>query len=183
MANLDKETDTNSNFNTNMNNALFSYEKPTFISYKNKKFVIISAPTNSNLNFYLDLFKKHNVKIVVRTCESTYDSSKITELDIHYVDLQFIDGQYPPTNIVNIWLSLVMEFSLKPDECICIHCISGLGRAPTLVVLAFIELGMDIFDAVKYVRKKRPGSINTTQLKFLESYKAKYKKRLSCIIC
>jgi protein tyrosine phosphatase type 4A len=56
-----------------------------------------------------------------------------------------------------------------------VHCVAGLGRSPLLVGIALIEAGMNVLDAVIFIREKRRGAINAKQLKFLESYKRRVK--------
>ncbi len=56
---------------------------------------------------------------------------------------------------------------------------AGLGRAPVLVALALIELGMKFEDAVELIRTRRRGAINANQLAFLASYKPKGKLKNS----
>ena len=46
-------------------------------------------------------------------------------------------------------------------------------RAPVLVALALIELGMKYEDAVELIRRKRRGAINAKQLSYLEKYRPK----------
>ena len=53
------------------------------------------------------------------------------------------------------------------ETCIGVHCVTGLGRAPVLVAVALVELGMKYEDAVELIRKKRRGAINAKQLEFL----------------
>lgn len=53
------------------------------------------------------------------------------------------------------------------------HCVAGLGRAPVLVAIALIELGMAPLDAIEYIREKRRGAFNKPQIMFLDSYKRK----------
>ena len=76
--------------------------------------------------------------------------------------------------IVQRWLELIgSEFKANPDMCVGVHCVTGLGRAPVLVAVALIELGMKYEDAIELIRKKRRGAINTRQLEFLGKYKRK----------
>jgi protein tyrosine phosphatase type 4A len=52
-----------------------------------------------------------------------------------------------------------------------------LGRAPVLVAISLMEFGMPALDAVIYIRDRRKGAINAKQLKFLQLYKPKSKKK------
>jgi hypothetical protein len=55
---------------------------------------------------------------------------------------------------------------------IAVHCVAGLGRAPLLVAIALIEEGMDEpMEALREVRRRRPGSLNHRQITYLERYK------------
>lgn len=56
---------------------------------------------------------------------------------------------------------------------VAVHCVAGLGRAPVLVAIALIELGMAPLDAIEYIREKRRGAFNRPQITFLDSYKRK----------
>lgn len=57
-----------------------------------------------------------------------------------------------------------------PRETIAIHCAAGLGRAPVIAALALVELGIDSFEAVGWIRALRRGAINASQMAFVESY-------------
>lgn len=79
-----------------------------------------------------------------------------------------------------------------------VHCVAGLGRAPVLVSVALIELGLKYEAAVEMIRelvfnsidflniffsqskmyfiifcRKRRGAINSKQLAYLEKYRPK----------
>lgn len=66
---------------------------------------------------------------------------------------------------------------------IAIHCVAGLGRAPVMVCIALIELGLKALDAIALVRKKRRGALNTRQLSFVQNYKPRNKAKSDCVIC
>lgn len=147
---------------------------PSEIEYKNMKFLIMDRPTNNNLNNFIEELKKRKVKDVVRVCEPTYNTQLLNNEGIQVHDWQFNDGSPPPQAIVEQWFELLRNrFRDSADGCVAVHCVAGLGRAPVMVALALIELGMKYEDAVDLIREKRRGAINTKQLAYLASYRPK----------
>jgi len=148
--------------------------RPTLIETKNQKFLIMDAPTDSNLPKYIEILKKTKVKHVVRTCSPTYRTEPLEKEGITVTELPFADGEAPPQSVVDKWLEILQkQFSEDKEAVVAVHCVAGLGRAPVLVAVALIEGGMDAMNAINLVRKKRKGAINTKQIKFLEGYKPK----------
>ena len=70
--------------------------------------------------------------------------------------MPFQDGHPPPTEIISQWLRLCNErFRTGKENCIAVHCVAGLGRAPVLVAIALIEDNVAPAEAVKTIREKR----------------------------
>jgi len=152
---------------------------PCEIEYKNMKFLITDRPTDQNIHSYIMELKKHNVKDVVRVCEPTYKVEELRSEGISVKDLAYDDGTSPPSDVIEEWFELLkIRFKESPDACVAVHCVAGLGRAPVLVALALIELGMKYEDAVEMIRKKRRGAINSKQLAFLEKYRPKSRLKM-----
>lgn len=161
---------------------------PAEITYKNMRFLITDRPNDANIDRYIGELKKHNAQDVVRVCESSYSTAKLQQEGIRVLDWAFDDGTSPPNDIVEQWFRLLRDrFRDDPSCCVAVHCVAGLGRAPVLVALALIELGMKYEDAVQLIREKRRGAINAKQLQYLERYRPKSRLKLkngnkSCIL-
>ncbi|KYN02303.1 PREDICTED: protein tyrosine phosphatase type IVA 1 [Cyphomyrmex costatus] len=152
---------------------------PAEIEYKNMKFLITDRPNDQTIHTFIQELKKHNVKDVVRVCEPTYKVEELKSEGINVIDLVFDDGTFPPNEVVDEWFELLKNrFRESPDACVAVHCVAGLGRAPVLVALALIELGLKFEDAVALIREKRRGAINAKQLTFLEKYRPKSRLKL-----
>jgi len=146
----------------------------TEISYKGMRFLITERPNDIGMGTYVEELIRYKVATLVRVCESTYSPEKLSKNGIQVVDLSFADGQAPPQEVIDKWFDLVRtQFTENPESCVAVHCVAGLGRAPVLVALSLMELGMKYEDAVELIRLKRRGAINSKQLTFLERYKPK----------
>jgi len=159
---------------------------PTLIEYNHLRFLIADAPSNNNLNLYIQEFERYNVTDVVRVCDPTYNTDPLLSRGIKVHDWVFGDGDAPPSHIVNEWLDLVQSrFYCNEDDnspTIACHCVAGLGRAPVLVAIALIESGMSPLDSVAFIRQRRRGAINNRQLKYIENYRRRTKSA-KCIVC
>jgi protein tyrosine phosphatase type 4A len=149
-----------------------------FIEYKTKRFYISQSPSNDNIEQFIFSLKQHNIKHVVRLCKSTYDFRLIENEEINFYDMEIPDGSVPSKQNIEQWNNIVENVCL--DEPILVHCVAGLGRSPLMVTISLINEKMDPFEAVKLIRKQRPGSINSKQLEFLVNYKPYQKKKSQC---
>lgn len=117
---------------------------------------------------------------VVRVCEPSYKKDELESRGIEVLDLAYDDGTFPPPNIVDEWFEilrtkwahfkfagnwverliknfwkfpLTRRFNETSEACVAVHCVAGLGRAPVLVALALIELGLKYEGAVELIRE------------------------------
>ena len=73
---------------------------------------------------------------------------------IEVIDLPFEDGTSPPQLIIDEWLKILKKYySESTDNCVAIHCVTGLGRAPVLVTIALMELGLKFEESVELIRR------------------------------
>lgn len=159
---------------------------PSLVEYKNLRFLITDTPNDNNILSYLHEMQKHQTTDVVRACKGSYSIEPLTAAGIEVHELAYADGDPPPADIITKWLALVKERidgTTSPEQCISVHCVAGLGRAPQLVALALIEYGrMEALDAVTYIRKARRGAINSKQLEFLENYEPQTHPKPCCLV-
>lgn len=162
---------------------------PSLVQFDQMRFLIMDAPSETNLHLYIREMERYNVSDIVRVCDPSYPKDVVEKHGIKVHELIFPDGEAPPEAVVNYWLGLVESRFGHPKAVpvdggeeeeptgvtIAIHCVAGLGRAPVLVAIALIESGMSPFDAISYIRERRRGAINTRQLKFLETYRRRGK--------
>lgn len=147
---------------------------PALIDFKGMKFLITDRPSDVTIQSYIQELKKHNVCIVVRVCEPSYETAPLLAEGIQVKDLAYDDGTFPPNNVVEEWFDTLREKAQDNSEAsVAVHCVAGLGRAPVMVALALIELGLKYEDAVEMIRDKRRGAINAKQLSYLEKYRPK----------
>jgi protein tyrosine phosphatase type 4A len=156
--------------------------KPTLIEVKPMRFLIMDAPRHGNLHLYIKEMRKHSVTDVVRVCEPTYHGAELQTAGITLHEMEYADGHSPPSDIIDQWLQLAEKvFYSGPQDgssnCIAVHCVAGLGRAPQMVAIALIEFAnMDPVEAVSLIRRHRRGAINEKQLLYLESYRKHYRR-------
>eukprot|EP00835_Amoeboradix_gromovi_P000124 NODE_4_length_55019_cov_0.425091.p26 type:complete len:243 gc:universal NODE_4_length_55019_cov_0.425091:30734-31462(+) len=81
----------------------------SLIEYKGLRFLILDCPTESTLPIIVNEFKKYNVTDVVRVCEPTYNTKKLTEEGISVLDVPYLDGGTPPQHIILKFLGLVQQ--------------------------------------------------------------------------
>lgn len=147
-------------------------------------FVIMDAPSPSNLPMYIRELQRRHVRHLVRVCGATYDTTAVERSGTQVHSWPFDDGAPPTRKVIADWLGMldaeksaaeaISKNTGQPYEppTIAVHCVAGLGRAPILVALALVEYGrVEALDAILLIREKREGAINQLQMQWLNKYK------------
>lgn len=151
----------------------------TLIEYKTAQFLITDQPSATNMENFVHACLLYNVRLLVRVCESTYDEKLLEAAGISVVDMEFEDGAPPSEAVIQKWFHLLNDlWQTEPGACVAVHCRAGLGRAPALVAVALIELGLPFDVAIEMIRSRRAGALNTRQIQYLKDVRPRRRLRL-----
>jgi len=146
----------------------------------NRRFIVTSSPTNENIYFYITELKKKNINIVIKLTEKDlYDPIKFKDNDIDFIHIEIEDGNIPNEEDILKLIDIGNEYNS-----ICVHCTSGLGRAPLVMSLLWIlQFNQNPVDTIIEMRKLIRKCLNKFQLQFLTEFKIKkYIKKKQCVI-
>ncbi|TGZ75424.1 hypothetical protein CRM22_000379 [Opisthorchis felineus] len=160
----------------------------TTIEYKGINLIIMDSPTKSSVPYFVEECSRLHVSDIVRVCEDRYPTDEFEKSGIRVHHWEFSDGSPPPDNVLSDWFNLLRaRFYTEPKTAssnatgaagpVAVHCIAGYGRAPVLVAVALMELGMPCADAIELIRSKRKGAFNDRQLAYLTAYHPKSRLR------
>jgi len=142
-------------------------------------YILSSCPNSNNIQEYSTFLKNNNVKYLINLCDSQYSLEYLD--NIVYKNIIIQDGTIPNENQLNV-IKEICKDCIASQQNIVIHCVSGMGRAPCVLGVLLIEYeNYENIYCIEAIRKKRKGSINSVQLKYLMNYKLN-KKESSCII-
>jgi len=109
----------------------------------------------------LFLLKKKKINTIVSLTEKSLDKDVIANSGFSYLHLPIVDFSVPSFEQIDAFL----DFVSNPDrnnKKIVLHCESGFGRTGTMLCIYLVKLkGYTADDAIRTVRMKRPGSVET----------------------
>lgn len=118
---------------------------------------------------YVPIFKKMEVKKVIRLNEVKYERMKFIEQGISHTDLFFVDGSNPSDDVIASFLHTCENHFRNPSSgAIAVHCKAGLGRTGTLIgifAMKHYQMPAEVF--IGWSRIARPGSVLGPQQFFL----------------
>ncbi|KAL7064055.1 hypothetical protein AAHC03_04912 [Spirometra sp. Aus1] len=175
----------------------------TDVIYKDMHFIIMDSPTKDTAENFAQECANLHVSDLIRVCEDKYPTVAFEKRGISVHHWEFDDGSPPPESVLDQWFDLLrLRFyngstnnhhrdhpvtdgdkrSAVPCP-VAVHCLAGYGRAPVLVTVALLELGMANQDAIELIRSKRKGAFNDRQLAYLVNYHARGRLRRDARRC
>jgi ADP-ribosyl-[dinitrogen reductase] hydrolase len=131
----------------------------------------LTGPWDRNLETDLQAIRAWGAKAVVTLMEETELDflgvsalpEKVRQFGMQWFFLPVVDVSIPDENFESSWQTAGNELRqiLRSGGKIVIHCRGGLGRTGTIAARLLVEFGMEPDEAIRAVRRARPGAIQT----------------------
>jgi atypical dual specificity phosphatase len=79
---------------------------------------------------------------------------------MRHLHLPVPDMTAPPPDLVDRAMAFIQEL-IDDGRAVAVHCGAGIGRTGTILACYLVHLGLDAGEAIRRVRERRPGSIET----------------------
>lgn len=144
----------------------------TFCPGKKSK-SIYGEPWDRNLDLDLDEISAWGTHTLItllephelRELQVEQLGQKTNERGMRWIHMPIKDISIPTEEFELLWQTHRTHLlnTLKSGRSVVVHCRGGLGRAGTIGARILIELGYEPRDAIKAIRNKRPGAIETPE--------------------
>ncbi len=113
---------------------------------------------------------EEGITAVVSLTETGLQEAMVREAGLKYLHLPIDDFQAPKIEQVEKFVNFVSDES-KGGGAVLVHCFAGIGRTGTMLAAYLIREGASVEEAIKSVRRKRPGSVESAvQIDLLNRY-------------
>ena len=107
-------------------------------------------------------------------CDKKFFVRKIYSHNLKWIHMPIADLKSPDHKFMDKWQTtkVLLKNDLIEGRNIVLHCMGGKGRTGTIAAILLIEFGEKYKEAIKIVREKRKGAIETKeQEEFIFSYR------------
>lgn len=125
----------------------------------------------------LQRLKADGVDTVVSLTEEGLDAKELAAAGLAGEHLPVRDFQGPSLEQIGRFCDIVRQHLDDDRGAVLVHCGAGIGRTGTMLSAWFIDQGMGVEEAIRHVRRVRPGSIETpSQVEALRKWEAQRRK-------
>ena len=118
--------------------------------------------------------RSHGVSALVSLTEDSPQEDLVSEAGLNHYSFPIRDMSVPSPEDVDTVIEVIRKERDKGGR-VAIHCGAGLGRTGTVLACYLVSEGHCAEDAIRTVRARRPGSVETVEQ---EAFVASYERRL-----
>ncbi len=118
---------------------------------------LLASVYPSNESYLKHLKEKEGIELAINLTESPWPENWQKLSGIRCLHFPVVDMSVPSLEAAG----RIMDEIDNHEGPVMLHCAAGIGRTGTMIGLYLVHRGMDPEDAIRTVRKKRPGSIQT----------------------
>ena len=108
------------------------------------------------------LHNNKGIRAIISLTEEGFSSQILTELNLKYLHAPVADFSAPTLEMLIKTTDFIAEMRNR-NKPVLVHCTTGIGRTGTILAAYLIRKGKTFEEAIKEVRHKRPGSVETNR--------------------
>ena len=146
------------------NEEIISFKQSLFLEELNNFF-------SQNCSTVVTLVEDQEIE---KLCDKKFFVHKIYSNNLKWIHMPIVDLKTPDHKFIDKWQTtkVLLKNDLIDGKNIVLHCMGGKGRSGTIAAILLIEFGENNKDAIKKVREKRKGAIETKEQEdFILSYR------------
>ena len=113
----------------------------------------------------LSSLRKQGIKAILSLTEEPLEFPTLREFEMNYLHIPVDDFTAPSPEQIDEAIDFMLEQAQKPNG-VMVHCHAGIGRTGTILACFMVRQDMDANEAIQFVRRTRPGSLEVYSQEF-----------------